>query len=210
MKNKITVNFIGSNASGKSTQSKILHSQFKTKEKEIIKIFSKRRENDKLIDVYKGCYTDFGLIANLGNVNENQCSGTDTLSTKEQIEISYNKCIEDNKKIIVVDAIMYTGQWLKFLKNDQSYLLLVLLDFKKLEDNIERIINRRMLKNPDKNISLNQKTVDNISGKIRGFRSQFENAKKETDFSLKIDCMKSKEDINSMILSKIDEISKML
>lgn len=197
MENKdvITTWFIGSNACGKTTQAKLLHKAFQSKEKIVIKT-----------PEFK--ITDFGLICNLGVVNDNQCSGADTLSGMNQFVRSYEEALDTEAGLIVVDAIMATGQFLNFLKNKKSYLLTVLLDFEDVHQNVTRVILRRQKKRPGKVIQFNGKTLENLQRKIQVFRNLYRKAEVVSDYAIKINAERPMMEIHNEVLKAIGRIGK--
>lgn len=94
---KNVIFIIGSNASGKTTVAKMLHDKLGDSKKQIIK---------GEIDGVEYCYTSFGSVCHVGAVNDNQCTGTDTLSKKIQVETSYIMALNDeHSQIIILDPI---------------------------------------------------------------------------------------------------------
>lgn len=196
MKN-LVIWLIGSNSSGKTTQARLLHEQFQTCDKKIVNF------NQSGVDTF---YTDFGLIANLGKVSDNQCTGTDTLNKKVQVEYAFNRLIEIDKPIIVVDGILATYQWQKFIFQPDNYHKLVFfLNFSSLENNIRRVRQRRYNKTGiDKD--LDEKTCANLRGKIVGFTNLYNKLKKGADQAVEIDADLSIHKIHQRISNVILEV----
>lgn len=191
----IVVWLIGSNASGKTTQAKMLHNSLGNKPKQIL-----RGEDYKI--------TTFGNIINLGEVNDNQCTGADTLKGKVEFIKSFEVAMKLRPVIIIVDAIMATGQFIEFLNKPNVILFPILLDYITVNSNIDRIKQRRAKKksvDPD-SIQIDEKTYKNIEGKIRGFRSLFEKAKVVSKHHLKCIATNPATSIHDEILSSIEEI----
>ena len=198
-KKKITLWLLGSNASGKTTQAKKLHSLFGT---------SQPKFNEFVLNGQKCCYTEFkGGIANVGWVKDNQCAGTDSLATREKIEQSYTRALlSPSTKIVIVDGIMATGRWVDFLKNDKSLLFVVLLDFESVITNAKRIQQRRAAKDGGVIKPLDEKTLKNIEGKIKNFRRMFERVSEVADLNMSINARQDIEEIHSQICAGINKL----
>lgn len=96
------------------------------------------------------CYTRYGSICSLGNLNESQCSGLDRVSSRlknEGIEESIKQAIKDGVQFIIVESIMSASTWPDFLRRHTSNLLMVHLkcDF---ESNVRRL-KYRQFTSPD-------------------------------------------------------------
>ena len=196
MEEKLTIWFLGSNATGKTTQCAKIHLMFREM-CDTPDFVSEVREF--IVDDIKYSYTKVSPIsANLGVFNHpltsasgiktNDCCGTDKLSTKAQIVAAYVDAISDpDIKVVTVDAIMATGQFIEFLRNDESKLLTVLLDCSE-NTNFKRLAERRGKKagiNPSE-VILAEKTQENLSTKLKNFRRTFEKAAVVSDHSLAI------------------------
>jgi adenylate kinase family enzyme len=195
MKEVITVWFLGSNASGKTTQAKAIH-----------RISNVNLDFEFITKDNKNIATVFEYSSHVGELGNNQCTGTDTLPKKELIEYSYNYLLnKTDTKLIVIDGIMATATWIDFLKNDKSKLYVVLIDFEDVSQNIERVVQRRIRKNPDKELQIieavTEKTMLNLESKIKGFRSMFEKASKVADLSRRVKF--DDEDISKVILNDL-------
>ena len=197
--NRITLWIIGSNGSGKTTQAKLLH-QIEPNSSPIYKTSSLAGSTI--------CYTEFGpshLVCNVGWVKDNQCTGVDSLSTREQIEKSYQKALFSQNKIIIVDGIMATGTWLNFLRNDKTKLIVILLHFESTIQNAKRIQQRRANKENGVVRPIEEKTFKNLEGKIKGFKSMFDKAKQVADESLQINANLPEQEIHEAICKLIFE-----
>lgn len=201
MDKRLVIWLIGSSASGKTTQAKMLHNIGFLDQKKV-----------HISNTYK--FTTFGnIIGNVGVVSDKDCSGTDTCSTKELIQESYNQCIK-NCSIVVLDGIMATATWIDFFKTKELLkkynitIYTILLDVD-IENNIQRLIKRRAKK---KNISadeviIEQKTYDSLNSKIKAFQSIFRRTKDLSDFTDNFDTTKlTIQQINQLILNKINNI----
>ncbi len=196
MKKPIVIWIIGSNGSGKTTQAKLLGNFFKT---EPLKIIEGTENN------INWAYSTYGnKIANVGRVQNNPCCGTDTLQTKEQIRLSYLKAIT-NHKIVILDGIMASGAWLEFINEVETNILLVLLDID-INDNLKRIRARRSAKNADKEIIINPSTVENLKGKIKGFKSLYNNLSDKIDNKIIIEAKSNVSDVNNRILKELKKL----
>lgn len=188
----LVVWFIGSNATGKTTQAAMLHN------------WMRRGEMHELVitrfgDNNKNCFTTLSeFTVNLGKFvhplilpkdsghKPLECCGTDTLSTKKQIMESFHEAC-NHSPIVVVEGVMATGQWIKFLKNDETEVALIHIDLD-LQTNLERLIERRRKKQDlPVDYQLKEKTIKNIGGKVRGFTSMFDKLAPQVDYSLRID-----------------------
>lgn len=135
------------------------------------------------------------------------CCGTDTMSKKAQIMAAFETTTSSPSRIIVVEGIMATGTWIDFLKTKNTVVFMVHLKIS-LEDNVMRLRARRAAK---KNITPNlvefkPKTMQNISGKIRGFESLYKRMEPKTDYNMEIDAMENINVINKKILHKLNKI----
>ncbi len=135
--------------------------------------------------------TEYQITGHVGAMGNNQCTGTDTISKKEMIREGYELLLNKGVKLIIIDGIMATTTWLDFLKNDKSKLMVVLLDFPTVEDNLERVIQRRIKKKPKDELkiieSITEKTMANLEGKIKGFRSLYNKVIPYSDAVLKLE-----------------------
>ncbi len=220
----LTIWFIGSNAVGKTTQAALLHlhlreayqPDFVSKIQEF-QLGEELKKHQMGIGVVECKYTVVSPVSvNLGAFNHpmtsqegvktNDCCGTDNLQTKVQIIKSY----EAAKKlypIVVVEGIMATGQWINFLKTDNK-LMLILLDCPE-ETNFKRLRARRAhrLKVGIDEVILSERTQENLTGKLRGFRSLFDRMKPHVDVALSLDTSElSIQEIHSIIKDKFVEM----
>lgn len=183
MKNdNLIIWLIGGNSVGKTTQARRIHSHLcglsdvKDHQSEIVRWI----EQDK-----KCSYTLMSpLSANLGELAGTACGGTDTLNSKFQIQRS----LEEAKKvrpIVIIEGIMATGQWAEFLSVDRSVLLTILLDVSE-ETNFQRLRQRRGLKLgiPPSEVEIAVKTQENLSSKLRGFRSLFSRVSDKSHYKM--------------------------
>lgn len=112
-------------------------------------------------------------------VETNECCGTDTLPKKDLINFAIQEAsipFLDNDYIFV-EGVMATRQWLKMFPTNEYGVLMVLMDID-IENCIQRLALRRSKRKGISQIealeSMNKKTVENIEGKIRGFRKMFD------------------------------------
>lgn len=204
-KEKYIIWIIGSNASGKTTQSKLLHKRYQNGETMFI---------DEVFDGEKIRATSFGTrIGHVGLVKDNQCTGTDTINTKESLRLS-SAVISSKCDISIVDGIMATGQWINIFKSfPNTKIAVILLDFPDLMENLQRVLRRRankvLLKESGKSeeeifdeliSSLDERTVKNMSSKIKNFRSLYERVKNECDLHFSIDASLTENKIHVKIL----------
>lgn len=222
MKNKkLLIWLMGSNATGKTTQSKLLHESISgLKNKELI--------TEHLSDGILLKATLFDHSGHVGHLKDNQCTGTDTINSKDGVDASFCYLLDkDDISYIIVDGILCTAQWMNIFKQfpDQVEILVVLLQFPTLEDNLRRVVERRVCKkiddcgNDGADIeifdilveqgleNLEEKTLKNVGGKFKGFKSMFEKVKPDCDYSVEIDASLPVDDIHVEILQKIAEIT---
>ena len=214
-KNKTIIWLIGSNASGKTTQSKLLHQHFKTKDIEHHK-WIEDGDNVK--------FTTFGRIGHVGLVGDNQCTGTDTLNSKKSIDMSLAYCLY-NCDIVILDGIMATGQWSEIINQyDIAKTIVILLQFDKLEDNLRRVAERRVYKKIDEGGNdgadiadfeflvdyelddFKEKTIKNISSKFKGFKSMYERVKNDCNYSVEISANLTQDEIHVKILQELNKL----
>lgn len=172
---KTVIWFIGSNSSGKTTQCRMLH--------EHISGFNKKIHKGVTENEVEWVYTTFGKTSHVGAVNDNQCTGTDTLPLKVNVEASYLKCLMDSKSdYVLLDPIMSTFQYVEMLRQFPIKLYLVYLHFETAEENFDRVIKRREQKTQKfGEIVLSDKTKENISRKQQNFYNLYNKAKHECD-----------------------------
>lgn len=190
---KLFIWLIGTNGSGKTTQAKMFHN-FACEQTQQIDI-----NNGEVKISHWGC-----KIAHVGLIGKNQCTGTDTLNTKEQIKNSFLKAC-DLADIVVVDGIMATGTWyddiFKFKKTEDCIYVLVNLHYFNEKEMIERLKKRRFLKEGVAEIS--DDTIEKIKTKNKGFFRLFEKQKSFFDISLQIDASLKENVIFDKILHSI-------
>ena len=199
---KLVIWIIAANSVGKTSLSRHLHKYFG----DTVGINKTRLRRFKKTGM-KYCFTEMSPIsANLGNLKGNACSGTDTLGKKEQIIAATNESLKHHS-VVIVEGIMATSQWIKFLKRSDTILLLIHL---KVEEKtmFNRLRQRRGLKlgiSPDK-VEITSKTEKNMMGKVRGFQSMFNKLKDQVDISLEIDTNgKSIEQVGKITINTINK-----
>ena len=227
MKN-IVIWFIGSNATGKTTQAALFHNLFRNDDtrtrifeskegKELIWRYTQvspktanlgrfshpltvKKELVKLKEEFKDDY-----LTQIRKIKPLDCCGTDTLQTKAQIIESFKKASE-RSKFVVVEGIMATGKWIDFIKNDNNIVFLFLLDIE-LEENLKRVKSRKANKQgvSIEDVVVGDNLEKNISGKIRGFQSLFKRVKDKCDYSLSLDAKEDKKKLHNKILNFINE-----
>jgi adenylate kinase family enzyme len=171
--------FLGSNGSGKTTQSRKIHSYFGNEEKQIHK--------DK--NGYSYTITS-GEIGHVGKFSNNQCCGTDTIQKKEDIQKCFEELLSKNLTIITLDGIMATGTWPEFLMSDKTILLPILLNVSE-SLNFDRVMQRRFNKKGVME-ELDDKTKENLKRKIKSFQSIYSRC--PSKHKLKIECEGKNED----------------
>lgn len=201
-KQKLTIWLLGGNSTGKTTQSAHIHLMLRELYDaqdfvSVVRYFQEEIDGE----IIKYFYTKVSPVsANLGIFNHplttaqnsgiktNACCGTDNLSKKVQIQLAYIAAITDpDIKVITVDAIMATGQFIEFLSNSESKLLTILFDCTETT-NFKRLAQRRAVKlgiEPSE-VVLAEKTKDNLRTKLKNFRSTFRKALLVSDESLEV------------------------
>lgn len=170
MKNVIWI--IGSNATGKTTQSVALHKYLNPEIENL-------RENSHLyIRSFNNCtrqistsLTVYPNSTHIGKIQPNNCCGTDTLPKKAMIEFGYKVATNLKRKNIIIDGIMATGTWIDFIKGRKDMkinLYLFLLDFESIESNVSRLKERR-----GKGMIVTEETKGKLQSRLTYFRSLY-------------------------------------
>lgn len=184
MSKKLVIWFIGGNSVGKTTQARAIHQFFS--------IYSVQSDKPSKIVEWeesgkKIAYTKMNkLSSNLGRLTDRQCSGTDTMGSKDQIFHSFDAALADSQ-VVIIEGIMATGKWIELLRRDDVVLWTILLDVSE-DVNFMRLRQRRGIKlgiDPSE-VQIARKTQENLSSKLRGFRSLFDRAQPVSDYSTKI------------------------
>lgn len=202
MKN-IVVWFIGGNAVGKTTLALALHKHLKSlSESQHDPILVEKKLND-----IKYKYTIFSeYSSNLGDLTSTQCGGTDTLSTKEQIILALKEC-KMVTPVVVAEGIMATGQWINFLKDKDTFVLLVHLRLS-LKEDVKRLKKRRSEKKgiPIEEVVITENTMSNIQGKLNGFESLYQRMKPLCDHSIQLDASKFIFDVTDTLVKQFNKV----
>lgn len=216
MKKNTTIWFLGSNASGKTTQSNLLHKSLGDGDKVI-------KKGTILYDDIERewSYTKFGnSISNLGKVSDNQCSGTDAMTSIHGIKHAYNLAIKETS-IVVVDGLMATAQWIKWMTPN---VLTVLLDFDSHADNLMRLAARRVNKQLKKDgISIDEindsdyfelvnkhyydmddRIIDNTLRKLKAFRNMYDTVSVNSQGFVKINADLPADEIHDEVLFNLN------
>lgn len=190
---KTVVWFLGSNGTGKTTQTKSLLNVLGNKNN--IEIITGKEEDTE----FK--YTKYGNVSALGIISDRDCCGCDTLSTKAMIRLSYLKAIEDTD-IVFIDGIMSTNTWIEFIREREVKVLVV--HFKiSLEENLLRVLQRRNQTLEEMGDDRFMKLHDNLKGKIKGFQSSFNKQISNCDSNLEILATEDKDKITTKIIEEI-------
>ncbi len=196
---------IGSNSSGKTTQSKLIHKNCNGNGDKTITplpFINSKFEEDLTY------YTIYQKTAHVGKVEDTQCTGTDSLNTKDKIEMAYLCLIDENVETIVIDGILATGTWCDMIHQVRpEYDIktnIILLNFDSPEANFKRLRQRRANKSglDVKDIILEEKTQENVANKLKTFRSIFERTKSQFNVSLEINADLSESQIHNLIVQK--------
>lgn len=112
-------------------------------------------------------------------------------------------CLLDNDvQYVILDPIMSTGKYIDFIRVAQVKLYCFFLDFKTPEDNFLRVMSRREAKT-GKFEELSEKTKENLTTKVRNFRSLYNRVKDKCDVKYCFDALDEKEKIYGKILSML-------
>jgi len=182
---------LGSNACGKTSQSKLIHENCNgTKVKEIKQIdFINENDEDE-----KTFVTIYDKTSHVGKVEDNQCTGTDSLNKRSMIEMAYLYLVlSTTVETIVIDGILATATWSPMIHqvNSQQKVqtILILLNYKSVEANYARLKQRRANKTgePIESIVLSENTQSNVLSKYKGFKNMYEKIKDQFNVSVEID-----------------------
>jgi len=179
MYKKLIIWFIGGNSVGKTTQARVIHDFFSDilddRSIEIVEWI----ENNKKI-----AYTKMNAFStNVGRLTDRQCSGTDTMGSKFQIFRSFDEAF-DASQVVIVEGIMATSKWIELFKAKDAVLWTILLDVSE-DVNFMRLRQRRSVKlgiDPSE-VQIARKTQENLSSKLRGFRSLYLKAVPHSNYS---------------------------
>lgn len=200
-KKKIVVWMIGGFSSGKSTQSRnICNYLLNGNEIKIVK----RKVKDKIF--IKSSL--FGIASNLGIVNDNACSGADTVRDKTSRHLSFLYCIK-NSNIVFIDAALYTHTWWKMFQDNSDHLLLVHLSHKDIDTNIKFLMKRRKANKKRQVKPMNETTLGNLNSHLRRGKSHFQRADeflRDEDRKIEISTELKKNKISKIILRNIYRI----
>lgn len=198
MSKKNVIWFIGSNASGKTTQSKKFHEGVSDKSTKKI-VNKKDQEGNRIFE-----YTIYDNSGHVGALRDNQCTGTDSLGTKDMVVQTYNKlCGIEHISFILLDPIMSTGKYVEFLRKFDSNIMLIHLHFPSVEDNLKRIDIRRSNKGVHK--PMDPKTIENITRKNKTYLSLFNSMRDKVDCCLQINANESEEAIHIKVMEFVYE-----
>lgn len=188
---------IGGNAAGKTTQARMFHDTFGTEEKEIVNFN---------IDGIDSSLTYYGKTAHVGAIKDAQCSGTDTLGKKQQIELAFDQCIDiEGVDYVVLEPIMGSGSYIQMFRKFDVKIYIILLYYSTLEQNLERLQQRRSAKGRPLE-EFRERTKHNVESKRKNFISLFNRVKDQCDASLKISATLSAEEIHHKIANFVYEL----
>lgn len=211
MNKKKIIWILGSNATGKTTQSRLLHEKYANGEKRIFNF----KEGD-----YPVKYTTFGSnIGHVGLIGDNQCTGTDTLNSKVSVEMSTLYCL-NLCDMVIVDGILATATWIDIFNQfpDSVEVYMILLQFDTLEDNLMRLSERRMMKDINKGVEdppldveqyesllnlyrhkFEERTMKNMSNKFKIFKSIYDRTHHKCKKSIQISANLTESEVFSII-----------
>lgn len=220
MKRKTVIWFLGSNATGKTTQAKMLHKTLNNGDEG--KIFVD-------MDCEDGCVikaTQYNRSAHVGFLKDNQCTGTDTINSKESIDATFCYLLSiDSIDFIVIDGIMATATWYDIFTQypELVELHVILLQFDDVIKNLRRVVERRVCKKIDAGGNdgadiaafddtveyelsiLPDKTIKNVSGKFTGFKSMFDKITQKCHSHIQINASRPVEQIHSLIMNFLQD-----
>lgn len=199
---RIVVWFVGSFSSGKTTQCRLLCYGF-SKNKKLI---NKRINKEKKVWLKASL---FGLISNIGLVNDNQCSGADVIPNKTSRSLSVVYCSR-RTNIILVDGALFTNSWWDMFQKNSDVLFLVHLKHDDLESNKKLLSKRRQEKvgNNDE-IIFEDRTLKNLQGQINRGKNMYEKADefmRDGDYKIEINATKDIHYIQYKILKSLLQI----
>lgn len=179
---------LGTNAVGKTSLSRNIHKYYNN------------TPNYKLINtperVGRAGITLFQNTAHVGFLEDGVATGgSDMISKKVDFERSVNFALAFKKvKIIVLDALMATGQWKEFLRKEDIELITIHL-FCSESENIKRLIKRRTEKYPDdiEKQQVSEYTASKVFSKRRYYFNLFKWAEEYSDVAIEIDTTKIKD-----------------
>jgi len=188
---KTIIWILGGNCAGKTTQSKLIHQNCNNISSKTIHKVNFVNENNEDDITY---YTTFDRTGHVGKIEDNQCTGTDSLKTRAQIEMSYLSLVFDtNIETIVIDGIMSTATWNTMIHQvkikQDIHSVVILLNYNSPEANFTRLRQRRANKTgqPVSSIELSENTQENVSRKIKLFKTMFDKVKGDFTMSAEID-----------------------
>lgn len=183
---KMVIWFIGSSASGKTTQSRMLHELFRES--------SESNEKPELCvrpGEFKYSWMNPYSIHIGDLINPIACAGTDTLKNKSELETTFKEAMKRNNLFIVVDGILSTGQWIDIFKTDRTEVLLIHLKVN-IDNNLVRLRQRRAKKKgiPPQEVEITPETKLSLEGKIKSFQSLYDRMKEHCVDAIEIDTNK--------------------
>lgn len=196
---KAIIWIVGSNATGKTTLSKNLHSLLSGTN--VSTPYTTKDAQKKVI----ASTSIYGLTAHVGIIkNDVQCTGTDGLKNKEQIEMSLNLALKYGGGVAIVDGIMSTGTWADMFLKATDNIFMIELAFQDSNLHLERLAIRRLNKQgieiTESNIEdclseFKEKTIDNILRKRINFYNQTQNVKSKIKTLVHIEASLIEEEI---------------
>jgi hypothetical protein len=184
---KTIIWILGTNAVGKTSLSRNIHHHYND------------NNNYKLINtpnrVGRAGVTFFDNTAHIGFLEDGVATGgSDMISKKVDFERSVEFALKFKKvNIIVLDALMATGQWKEFLRREDVELITIHL-FCSERENIKRLIKRRTEKYPNEpqKQEVSEYTASKVFSKRRYYFNLYNWAEKYSDCAVEIDTTKIK------------------
>lgn len=217
LNDNLVIWFIGANAAGKTTQAALLHKYFRDvfdEGKQHLNKYVKEERNGTLVSytVLSPVSTNVGKfnhpITSVVEDNTTATCGTDTINKKEQIIASFEAALAETP-IVIMEGVMATGTWIDFLKRKGVELVLIHMEMD-TEDTLARLLARRAEKTGKTELEmfeqLQEKTIKNIDGKVRGFRSMYKKLSPLADYAFSVDATKDANWIHYDILNKIKQV----
>lgn len=194
---------LGSMASGKTTQSRMLLKNLGEGEEKVVHTVY---EDRNII------YTRKGNVAVIGQMKNGVATGgIDPVMSKLKVEGVVASIKEANKhcSLVVVEGAQAAATWLPAIKELDENFVLVHLELS-FENNFRRLKQRQHKKDSKgledwRDVELIDNNFISIIGKSKQYRNLFHKIKGETVNSLQIDATKDEETIHKQILSLIYE-----
>lgn len=186
---KTIIWILGTNAVGKTSLSRNIHRHYNYHFATNFRLIKTPQR------VSRAGITLYDNTAHIGFLeNGVATSGSDMIQKKEDFERSVNFALKFNKvKIVVLDALMATGQWKEFLRKEDCELITIHL-FCSEEENLKRLKKRRTEKYPNdpEKQEVSDYTASKVFSKRRYYFNLYKWAEEYSDVAVEIDTTKIK------------------